>query len=74
MAFDTTSARQLRAGSIRAQQRAFMEWVVSLPPDADIEYAAQCQLAEIDRRLPGHPQVQYLRLLLTAFAGSETTH
>jgi len=61
-------------GTIPAQQRAFEAWLVSLPPGLDIELAARRQIAEIDRRLPGHPDVQYLRLLLSAFAGSETAH
>ncbi|MCV0380928.1 hypothetical protein [Nitratireductor sp.] len=72
MAYDVTRMKLLRAGSIPAQQRAFMEWLLSLPGDADLEYAARRQLAEIDRRLPNHPEVQYLRLLLSAFSGSDT--
>lgn len=47
----------------------FVDWLMSVPPGADLEAAARHQIALIDRRGQLHPDVQVLRTLLAAVAG-----
>jgi hypothetical protein len=53
-------------------EEIFADWLISVPHDACIEEAARRQIELIDRRNLLHPDVQRLRLLLLAIAG--TTH
>jgi hypothetical protein len=47
----------------------FIDWLMAVPHNADIEQAARREVALIDRRTPLHPDVQCLRALLVAIAG-----
>lgn len=51
-------------------EEVFIDWLMSLPHGASIEAAAQRQIALIDRRKSLHPDVQCLRTLLVAVAGT----
>lgn len=51
-------------------QEVFVDWLMSVPADADLETAARRQIALIDRRIPLHPDALVLRTLLAAVAGS----
>ena len=50
-------------------EEVFADWLLSVPHGADLEAAARKQIALIDRRMPFHPDVQCLRMLLVAVAG-----
>ena len=72
---DTVVARQahdLRAvayiGSIPSPETVFIDWLLWLPPGANLRAAAREQIALIDRRASLHPDVQFLRTLLAAVA------
>jgi hypothetical protein len=73
---DTIAARRpLDADALRAisplppPEEVFADWLMSVPHDADLAAAARKQIALIDRRMPFHPDVQCLRMLLVAVAG-----
>ena len=51
-------------------EEVFIDWLMSVPHGADIEWAARRQIETIDRRMLLHPDVQCLRALLQAVAGS----
>ncbi|MBN9217403.1 MAG: hypothetical protein J0I79_05570 [Mesorhizobium sp.] len=51
-------------------EEVFADWLLSVPHDADLAHAARCQIDLIDRRLSLHPDVQVLRTLLAAVAGT----
>lgn len=51
-------------------EEVFIDWLMALPYDACIETAARGQIALIDKRNLLHPDVQYLRTLLVAIAGT----
>lgn len=51
-------------------QEVFIDWLMSVPPGTSIEIAARRQIAVIDARMTLHPDVQILRTLLAAIAGS----
>jgi hypothetical protein len=67
--------RPLDAEAMRAvsplppPEEVFADWLMSVPHGADIAAAARRQIALIDRRMPFHPDVQCLRMLLVAVAG-----
>ena len=50
-------------------EEVFADWLLSVPHGADLAAAAREQIALIDRRMPFHPDVQCLRMLLAAVAG-----
>jgi len=73
---DTIAARRpldhkaMRAVSpLPPPQEVFLDWLMSVPHGADLAAAARRQIALIDRRMPFHPDVQCLRMLLVAIAG-----
>ena len=73
---DTIAARRpLDAEAMRAAsplpppEEVFADWLMSVPHGADLAAAARRQIALIDRRMPFHPDVQCLRMLLVAVAG-----
>ncbi|MFT3987660.1 hypothetical protein [Aestuariivirga sp.] len=47
------------------------QWLLALPPEADVESAARAQIAMIDRKDVQHPDVEVLRTLLCAMAGEQ---
>ena len=51
-------------------EEVFIDWLMSVPHGVDIEEAACRQIAVIDRHVSLHPDVQHLRTLLLAVAGS----
>jgi hypothetical protein len=51
-------------------EEVFVDWLMSLPHGANIEVAAQRQIALIDRRTPLLPDLQCLRTLLVSVAGA----
>jgi hypothetical protein len=55
-------------------EEVFADWLMSVPLGADLEAAARRQIALIDRRIPFHPDVQCLRMLLVAVAGDGPGH
>ena len=67
--------RPLDAEAMRAvsplppPEEVFADWLMSVPHGADLAAAARRQIALIDRRMPFHPDVQCLRMLLVAVAG-----
>lgn len=74
---DTIAARRpLDAGALRVisplppPEEVFADWLMSVPHGADLAAAARKQIALIDRRMPFHPDVQCLRMLLVAVAGN----
>ncbi len=76
---DTTTAARSSANKTLAAvsplpppEEVFVDWLMSVPHGTDIEEAARRQIALIDRRMPLHPDVQCLRAMLVAVAG--TTH
>lgn len=76
---DTTTEARLSANKTLATisplpppEEVFVDWLMSVPHGADIEDAARKQILLIDRRMPLHPDVQCLRAMLVAVAG--TTH
>ena len=73
---DTIAARRpFNAEAMRAvsplppPEEVFADWLMSVPHGADLAAAARSQIALIDRRMPFHPDVQCLRMLLVAVAG-----
>jgi hypothetical protein len=55
-------------------EEVFIDWLLSVPHHADLAAAARKQIALIDRRMPFHPDVQCLRMLLAAVAGDGGWH
>ena len=51
-------------------EEVFADWLLSVPHGADLRQAARRQIALIDRRRSLHPDVQVLRVLLAAVAGT----
>lgn len=51
-------------------EEVFADWLLSVPHGADLRHAARRQIALIDRRRSLHPDVQVLRVLLAAVAGT----
>jgi hypothetical protein len=51
-------------------EEVFADWLLSVSHDADLALAARHQIALIDRRPILHPDVQVLRTLLAAVAGT----
>ncbi len=50
-------------------QEVFLDWLMSVPHDQDMEAAAKKQIALLDRHASLHPDAQTLRMLLAAMAG-----
>jgi hypothetical protein len=50
-------------------EEVFIDWLMSVPASADLAAAARRQIGLIDRRMPYHPDVQCLRMLLLAIVG-----
>lgn len=71
-----TACRVIEPETMRAisplppPEEVFIDWLMSLPHGESIEAAAQRQIALIDRRTSLHPDVQCLRTLLVAVAGT----
>jgi hypothetical protein len=65
-------ATMAKVSPLPPPEEIFADWLVSVPHGACIEEAARRQIEVIDRRNLLHPDVQRLRLLLLAVAG--TTH
>lgn len=51
-------------------EEVFIDWLMSVPHDADLEEAARRKIAVIDRCGPLHPDVFKLRTLLAVVAGT----
>jgi len=51
-------------------EEVFIDWLMSVPHDADLEVAAQRKIEVIDRRGTLHPDVLRLRTLLAVVAGT----
>ena len=51
-------------------EEVFIDWLMSVPLDADIEAEARKKIAVIDRCGPLHPDVFRLRTLLAVVAGT----
>lgn len=70
------AVRQLDAATMRAisplppPEEVFIDWLMSVPHDADLEAAARRKIARIDRCGPLHPDVFRLRTLLAVIAGT----
>jgi hypothetical protein len=62
-------ATMARISPLPPPEEVFADWLLSLPPDVDIEAAARQQIELIDRRVSFHPDVHCLRMLLVAIAG-----
>lgn len=65
-------ATMAKVSPLPPPEEVFADWLISVPHDACIEEAARRQIEVIDSRNLLHPDVQKLRLLLLAVAG--TTH
>ncbi|WP_296743104.1 hypothetical protein [Mesorhizobium sp.] len=69
-------ARRVNAATMRAvsplppPEEVFIDWLMSVPHDADLETAAQRKIAVIDRCGTLHPDVLRLRTLLAVVAGT----
>jgi len=64
-------ATMAKVSPLPPPEEIFADWLISVPHDACIEEAARRQIEAIDRRnLLLHPDVQRLRLLLLAVAGT----
>jgi hypothetical protein len=50
-------------------QEVFLDWLMSVPHDEDMEVAARRQIALLDQWASLHPDVLTLRTLLAAIAG-----
>ncbi|MET3792290.1 hypothetical protein [Aquamicrobium terrae] len=50
-------------------EEVFVDWLMSVPPDACLEDEARRQIELIDSRPTLHPDVRCLRALLVAVAG-----
>lgn len=59
-----------RISPLPPPDEVFADWLLSVPHGADLEAAARQQIALIDSHVPLHPDVQCLRTLLVAVAGS----
>ena len=73
---DTIAARRPLDGETMAAisplpppEGVFLDWLMSVPPGADLEEAARGQVELTDRRARLHPDVLRLRTLLMALAG-----
>lgn len=51
-------------------EEVFADWLMALPHDACLQTAARGEIARIDRSNLLHPDLQCLRLLFVAIAGS----
>jgi len=73
---DSTLARRADAATrakispLPPPEEVFVDWLLSVPPGADLETAARRQILSIDARGVLHPDVLCLRALLVAVAGS----
>jgi hypothetical protein len=50
-------------------EEVFVNWLLSVPDGHELEASARTQIALIDQHASRHPDVQYLRRLLTVVAG-----
>jgi len=73
---DTGVARQAAdprsvaaACPLPSPEKVFVDWLLWVPRGANLCAAAREQIALIDGRASGHPDVQILRTLLAAVAG-----
>lgn len=57
-----------RISPLPRPEDVFVDWLLSVPHDADLEAAARTQIALIDQRAPLHPDLACLRALLAAVA------
>ena len=64
-----SAAALARISPLPPPEEVFADWLLSVPHGADLAAAAREQVALIDRRMPFHPDVQCLRMLLAAVAG-----
>ena len=62
-------AEMVRVSPLPPPDEVFADWLVSVPPGADIAAAARRQVEAIDDRALSHPDVACLRMLLVAIAG-----
>jgi len=73
---DPPEVRPLDAATMRAisplppPEEVFIDWLMSVPHDADLEAAARRKIALIDRCGSLHPDVFRLRTLLAVLAGT----
>ena len=70
-------ARRVDAATLAAvsplppPDEVFIDWLMALPHNADIEAAARREVALIDGRSLQHPDIECLRTLLAAVAGCD---
>ena len=50
-------------------EQVFLDWLMWLPAEADVEAAARCEIARLDRRMPLAAEEERLRLLFQAVLG-----
>ena len=50
-------------------EQVFLDWLMWLPADADVEAAARREIARLDRRLPLAAEAEQLRMLFQAVLG-----
>jgi hypothetical protein len=67
-------ARMAAVSPLPPPEEVFADWLMSVPHGADLAAAARRQIALIDRRMPFHPDVQCLRMLLVAVADDGDRH
>jgi hypothetical protein len=57
-----------RVSPLPPPDEVFADWLLSVPPGADIKAEARRQVEIIDARASAHPDIACLRLLLVAVA------
>jgi hypothetical protein len=55
--------------SLPPPEQVFLDWLMWLPADADIEAAARREIARLDRRMPLAAEAEHLRMLFQAVLG-----
>ena len=72
MSPERARSRAVAACPLPTPEKVFADWLRSVSRGTDLCAAAREQIAVIDRRASRHPDVQFLRALLTAAAGDYT--
>jgi hypothetical protein len=56
--------------SLPPPEQVFLDWLMWLPIEADVQAAARREIARLDRRMPLAPDADRLRTLFLAVLGS----